>query len=144
MPGQHNPLSQHWTDILPLMPPSQHAGWLLLSAVVLLLLVILSVYVLWQQSPRWQAYRSLRRCSRQLQMQPEASRRIAHTVYRVLLQGLGMTPVTVLQHEQLINPQWQTFHRRLQHCVFQASPPTVDELAGLIQQARDWLRQGLR
>ena len=141
MPGHNNPLSQRWTDILPLLPPQQHTMWWLLSGVVLLALVLLVVYVLWQQTPRRRALRALQRCGRQLQAVPAESRRIAHTAHRVLLQGLRLNPATVMNETYQHNLQWQNFYRRLQQCVFQAAAPDADELAGLIRQACDWLRQ---
>lgn len=142
MPGQGNPLGQHWTDIPPLPPPQHLTVWLLLSSVILLALVLLVVYVLWQQQPRRRALRVLQRCGRQLQSAPTDARRIAHTVHRVLLQGLGLNPATVLKVVAQDNRQWREFYRRLQHCVFQAAPPATDELAALIRQAGDWLRHG--
>jgi len=142
MPGQSHPLSQHWTDILPLMPPHSITVWLLISSALLLGLVILAVYVLWQQRPRQRALRVLQGCARQLQDAPGDARRIAHTVHRNLLQGLGLSPASALRESHKRNQQWQAFYRSLQQCAFQAQPPATEELAGLIRQACDWLRHG--
>ncbi len=140
MPGQSNPLSQHWTDILPLIPPHPDTLWLGVSSVILLLMVIIVVYVLWQQRPRQRALRVLQGCARQLQASPTDTRRIAHTVHRTLLQGLGLNPASVLSAAYQHDQKWQAFYRPLQQCVFQARAPATEELAGLIRQACDWLR----
>lgn len=133
-------LNQTWTDILAPAPPPSMALWLVLSGVVLLLLVVFVVFILWQQRPRQRAMRALAHSRRQLHAVSADTRRIAHAVHRALLQGLGLNPVTVANpctaHEQ----QWQAFYRRLQQCVFQAAPPSVDDLNKLIQQGRYWLR----
>jgi hypothetical protein len=133
-------LSQAWTDILPPAPPPAMSWWLAWSGLVLLLLVVSVVFILWQQRPRQRALRVLSRCNRQLQTIPTDSRRIAHVVHRALLQGLNLNPATLINDTRARDRQWQTFYCRLQQCVFQATPPGVDELISLIQQGRYWLR----
>ena len=133
-------LSQTWTDILPLAAPVPMSLWLVLSGVVLLVLVVIVVFILWQQRPRQRALRALSRCNRQLQAVSADSRRIAHTLHRALLQGLNLNPATLKNNPRASDRQWQTFYRRLQQCVFQATPPAADELIELIQQGRYWLR----
>lgn len=140
MPDHASVLSQHWTDILPPLPPAPLSMWIVLSSVVLLLLAVLVVFILWQQRPRQRALRVLRRCRRQLQDRQTDARQIAYTLHRALLQGLGLSPARVLKSPQLTDAHWQDFYRQLQHCVFQAAPPSADEVAQLIRQGRYWLR----
>ena len=134
-------LSQRWTDIIPPLAPEPMSWWLLLSSVVLLLLVVLVVLILWQQRPRQRALRVLRRCRKQLLAMPADTRQIAYALHRALLQGLGLHPAGVFNPTQLTDPHWQHYFRQVQHCVFQAAPPSVDELAKLVQQGAYWLRQ---
>ena len=136
-----NILSQHWTDILPPVAPEPMAWWIMLSSVVLALLVMLVVFILWQQRPRQRAQRVLRRCRKQLLAMPADTRQIAHALYHALWQGLGLHPAGVSSPLQLSDPHWQHYFRQVQHCVFQAVPPSADELAPLIQQGGYWLRR---
>ena len=133
-------LSQHWTDILPPLAPEPVSLWVALSSVLLAILVVIVVFILWQQRPRQRALRVLRRCRKQLVSRQADSRRIAYVLHRALLQGLGLNPASGLNTTQLTDPHWQDFYRQLQHCVFQAASPSTDELATLIQQSHYWLR----
>jgi len=140
MPGQGQHLSEPWSGILPLAPPHSITLWLLLSSAILLLLVTGMVYLLWRHSPRQRAIRTLRQCQQQLQTGAADPKQIGQIAYRSLLQGMALNPAhshTVAGHAK---NDWQTFYRRFQYCVFQASP-AKDELGGLIQQACDWLRR---
>ena len=141
MPDHTSVLSQHWTDILPPLAPEPMSWWIALSSAVLALLVMGVVFILWQQQPRQRALRTLRRCSKQLAALPIDSLRIAYALHGALIQGLGLQPASLLKATAVNDEQWQRFYRQLQHCVFQAAPPSADELAQLIQQGRYWLRQ---
>jgi hypothetical protein len=140
MPETTSILSQQWTDILPPLAPEPMAWWLLLSSVVLAVLVVVVVSVLWQQRPRQRALRVLRRCTKQLASKSIDSRHIAAVLHNAMLSGLGLHPASMVKGARPSDPQWQQFYRQLQHCVFQATPPSPDELAPLIQQGRYWLR----
>ena len=132
-------LHQSWTDILPLVTPPSLSWWLVVAGVVLLVLAVIVVAVLWQQRPRQRALRVLHRCRRQLRAVPADTRRIAHTVHRALLQGLGLHPASRTDNQRASDQQWQSFYDQLQRCAFQAVPPAADELAELIRQGRYWL-----
>jgi hypothetical protein len=130
-------LSQHWTDILPPNPPAPISGWLLLSAVALLFLVVLAVALLWQQRPRQRALRSLRHCRRRLQSLSADTRAIAYHTYQALMQGLALHPANI---PTTADPQWLDFYQQLQACVFAGSAPSRDQVADLIRQSRYWLK----
>jgi hypothetical protein len=131
-------LSQSWADILPPQPPASLLQWWVIVSVSLLVLVLLVVYVLWQQSPRQRAQRVIGRCRRQLHGAGVDTRRLATQVYRALLAGLAMTPAAAHRHPAA---DWQRFYIVLEQCVFRPDAPAASELAMLIAQARVWLRR---
>lgn len=140
MPEQTTLLSQQWQDILSPLPPAPVSQWLVFAGLCLLGLVVIVVYVLWQQRPRQRALRELRQCARQLQQAQYDAKQLLTSMHRLLLQGLELNPATVLSRHHKREVFWELYYRQLQQYTFRAAAPSRDELARLLRQTHYWLR----